>query len=236
MIKDYIMKTSSTIKLSKETFDILKNYSSINSNIFVNEGNVISTISPIKNILSEAHVTETFDVSFGIWDLPKFLGTLSIFNDPELEFHEKYVLISNGIKTIKYHYSDPKLLTVPNKKIQMPNIDVSFVISNNELNELKKAASILGVSDLTIHNNENGELFIKVHDKKDVGSNSFILPLDSDEEYLGTFSLNFLIENLKLVSGDYKVDIASNIVSQFTNMHSDIRYWIALEMDSVYQN
>jgi len=230
------MKTSSTIKLSKETFDILKNYSSINSNIFVNEGNVISTISPIKNILSEAHVTETFDVSFGIWDLPKFLGTLSIFNDPELEFHEKYVLISNGIKTIKYHYSDPKLLTVPNKKIQMPNIDVSFVISNNELNELKKAASILGVSDLTIHNNENGELFIKVHDKKDVGSNSFILPLDSDEEYLGTFSLNFLIENLKLVSGDYKVDIASNIVSQFTNMHSDIRYWIALEMDSVYQN
>lgn len=230
------MKTVTRIKLSKETLDILKNYSSINSNIFVNKGNIISTISPIKNILSEAEIPETFDVSFGIWDLPKFLGTLSIFDEPELEFFEKYVLISNGIKTIKYYYSDPKLLTIPSKKIQMPNVDVSFMISHKELNELKKAGSILGVSDLTIQNNENGELFIKIHDKKDSSSNSFILPIDNDEEYLGSFTLNFLIENLKLIYGDYKVDISSNIVSRFTNIDSNIQYWIALEMDSVYQN
>ena len=97
------METATKIKLSKETMDILKNYSSINSNIFINSGNRISTISPIKNILSEVEVSETFDVVFGIWDLPKFLGTISIFNDPELEFHEKYVLILNGNSTIKYY-------------------------------------------------------------------------------------------------------------------------------------
>ena len=209
------METATKIKLSKETMDILKNYSSINSNIFINSGNTISTISPIKNILSEVEVSETFDVGFGIWDLPKFLGTISIFNDPELEFHDKYVLISNGNSTIKYYYSDPKLLTVPTKKINMPKIDLSFSITETQIHQLKKAASILGVSDLTIENNEEDELIIKVHDKKDKGSNSYIMNLQTNQEFVGNFSLNFMIENLKLIPDNYDVDISSNIVSRF---------------------
>lgn len=236
MIQDYIMETATKIKLSKETMDILKNYSSINSNIFINSGNRISTISPIKNILSEVEVSETFDVGFGIWDLPKFLGTISIFNDPELEFHEKYVLILNGNSTIKYYYSDPKLLTVPTKKINMPKIDLSFSITETQIQQLKKAASILGVSDLTIENNEEDELIIKVHDKKDKGSNSYIMNLQTNQEFVGNFSLNFMIENLKLIPDDYDVDISSNIVSRFTSTNRNLTYWIALEMDSTYQN
>jgi hypothetical protein len=230
------METATKIKLSKETMDILKNYSSINSNIFINSGNRISTISPIKNILSEVEVSETFDVGFGIWDLPKFLGTISIFNDPELEFHEKYVLILNGNSTIKYYYSDPKLLTVPTKKINMPKIDLSFSITETQIQQLKKAASILGVSDLTIENNEEDELIIKVHDKKDKGSNSYIMNLQTNQEFVGNFSLNFMIENLKLIPDDYDVDISSNIVSRFTSTNRNLTYWIALEMDSTYQN
>ena len=229
------METATKIKLSKETMDILKNYSSINSNIFINSGNTISTISPIKNILSEVEVSETFDVGFGIWDLPKFLGTISIFNDPELEFHDKYVLISNGNSTIKYYYSDPKLLTVPTKKINMPKIDLSFSITETQIHQLKKAASILGVSDLTIENNEEDELIIKVHDKKDKGSNSYIMNLQTNQEFVGNFSLNFMIENLKLIPDNYDVDISSNIVSRFRSTNRNLTYWIALEMDSTYQ-
>ena len=229
------METATKIKLSKETMDILKNYSSINSNIFINSGNRISTISPIKNILSEVEVSETFDVGFGIWDLPKFLGTISIFNDPELEFHEKYVLILNGNSTIKYYYSDPKLLTVPTKKINMPKIDLSFSITETQIHQLKKAASILGVSDLTIENNEEDELIIKVHDKKDKGSNSYIMNLQTNQEFVGNFSLNFMIENLKLIPDNYDVDISSNIVSRFRSTNRNLTYWIALEMDSTYQ-
>lgn len=230
------MDTATKIKLSKQTLEILKNYSSINSNIFINAGNTISTISPIKNILSEVQVEETFDTPFGIWDLPKFLGTISIFNDPELEFHDKYVLILNGNSTIKYYYSDPKLLTTPTKKINMPNIDLSFSITESQINQLKKAASILGVSDLTVENNEEDELIIKVHDKKDKGSNSYIMNLQANQEFIGNFSLNFMIENLKLIPDNYDVDISSNIVSRFTSTNRNLTYWIALEMDSTYQN
>lgn len=230
------METATKIKLRKETMDILKNYSSINSNIFINTGSTITTISPIKNILSEAQVEETFDTPFGIWDLPKFLGTISIFNDPELEFHDKYVLISNGNSTIKYYYSDPKLLTIPTKKINMPKIDLSFSITESQIQQLKKAASILGVSDLTIENNEEDELIIKVHDKKDKSSNSYMMNLQANQEFVGNFSLNFMIENLKLIPDSYDVDISSNIVSRFTSSSKNLTYWIALEMDSTYQN
>lgn len=230
------MNSTNVMKLSKKTIDILKNYSSINSNILINSGNKISTISPVKTILSEAEVDENFDVSFGIWDLPKFLGTVSLFNDPDFDFQEKFVVISDGNRSVKYHYCEPKLLTVPTKKINMPKSNVSFLITNSELNELKKAASILGVSDLTVEPNDDEGIIIKVHDKKDNGSNSYVINIDEDVQFDGSFCSNFMIENLKLYPGDYEVQISSNVVSKFKNTNSDISYWIALEMDSSYSN
>ena len=49
------------MKISKETIDVLKNYASINTNILVREGNVLSTISTGKNIFSRSVVKENFD-------------------------------------------------------------------------------------------------------------------------------------------------------------------------------
>jgi len=95
VIKENVM-TSTTMKISKRTLDILKNYASINSNLLVKPGNTLSTISPVKNILSEVEVAENFEVEFGIWDLNKFLGTISLFNDPEFEFDDKSVTISGS--------------------------------------------------------------------------------------------------------------------------------------------
>ena len=85
------METLNTMKLSKETIEILKNFSTINSNILVEPGNVIKTISPVKNVMSEATVSETFDTQFGIWDLGKFLGTISLFDDAEFFFSGEVV-------------------------------------------------------------------------------------------------------------------------------------------------
>jgi len=127
--------TTSGLKISNETLEILKNFSSINSNILVKPGNTIATISPIKNIMAEAKVSENFDCEFGIWDLNKFLGTISLFDDPEFVFEEKFVTItSNSNKSaVKYYYSEPSLLTTINKKIVMPEIVVSCFISESNL-------------------------------------------------------------------------------------------------------
>ena len=116
------MTTATKMTLSRSTLDILKNYASINSNILVRPGNKISTIAPVKNVMAEAVVEETFDTEFGIWDLNKFLGTISLFDKPEFEFEDKFVRITNGNSKSEgvYYYSAPNLLTTVNNKINMP--------------------------------------------------------------------------------------------------------------------
>ena len=54
------------MQISSETLAILKNFASINSNILINSGNTLKTISPVKNVLAEAVVEENFPTSFGI--------------------------------------------------------------------------------------------------------------------------------------------------------------------------
>ena len=93
--------TMTPTKISNETLDVLKNFSSINSNILVKEGNVLTTISPVKNVMAEATVPESFDQKFGIWDLNKFLGTISLFEDPEYMFEEKGVTV-RVITTLRF--------------------------------------------------------------------------------------------------------------------------------------
>ena len=61
------------LEISRATFVILKNFSTINGSILVKEGNGLSTISTSKNILAQAEVAETFGNEFGIYDLGEFL-------------------------------------------------------------------------------------------------------------------------------------------------------------------
>jgi hypothetical protein len=224
------MSTATAMKISKKTLDILKNFATINSNILIKPGNTITTITPVKNVLAEAVVEETFDVEFGIWDLNKFLGVVSLFNDPEFEFEEKYVRICGSGGSVKYHYCEPKLLTVPNKKINMPESAMNFVLTQKKFAELQKASSVLQVSDISV-SNDGSLISMTAMDKADVSSNTYSIGVG---EYGGdnSFEMFFKIDNLKLLPGDYDVQICEKVVSKFSNQNMNLNYWIALEADS----
>ena len=228
--------TMTPTKISNETLDVLKNFSSINSNILVKEGNVLTTISPVKNVMAEATVPESFDQKFGIWDLNKFLGTISLFEGPEYMFEEKCVTISssNNNSSVRYYYSEPSLLTTVNKQINMPESVVTCSITQKVFNEILKASSVLQVSDIAIRSNSD-ELEIVALDKKDKSSNSYSITLDHLPAGGPEFSFFFKSENLKMLSGDYDVSISDKVVSQFTNINRSLKYWVALESDSYYQ-
>tara|TARA_E500000305_G_scaffold102782_1_gene97784 strand:+ start:2488 stop:3222 length:735 start_codon:yes stop_codon:yes gene_type:complete len=235
---DYIMESTMTqTKISNSTLDVLKNFSSINSNILVKEGNVLTTISPVKNVMAEATVPESFDQEFGIWDLNKFLGTISLFEDPEYMFEEKYVTISSGKNnsSVRYYYSEPSLLTTVNKQINMPEAVVTCSITQNVFNDILKASSVLQVSDIAIRSNSD-ELEIVALDKKDKSSNSYSIALDHLPAGAPQFSFFFKSENLKMLSGDYDVSISDKVVSQFTNTNRSLKYWVALESDSYFNH
>jgi hypothetical protein len=227
--------TTSGLKISNETLEILKNFSSINSNILVKPGNTIATISPIKNIMAEAKVPENFDCEFGVWDLNKFLGTVSLFKDPEFYFQEKYVQItSNSNKnSVKYYYSEPSLLTTISKNIVMPETVVDCTLTQDNLTEIKKASSILQVNDIAIRSN-GSVIELVALDKNDATTNNFSMEIGGSNPNAADFTFYFKAENLKMLDGSYDVSITEKVVSEFKHQSKDLTYWVALESDSTY--
>ena len=112
------------MKISEETIEVLKNFSTINQNLLIKQGNVLTTMSSMKNIMAKATVKEDFPQEVAIYDLNEFLSAISIFQKPEFDFQDNYVLLSeenSKSKSLKYFYSDPSVITSPTKEIKAGN-------------------------------------------------------------------------------------------------------------------
>jgi hypothetical protein len=222
------------MKLSNYTTSVLKNFSTINQNLVIKEGNTITTMSAMKNIVAKAEVEETFPQQIAIYDLNEFLGALSLFTSPVLDFSDNYVMISEENKPttkMKYFYSDPSVVTSPNKMITMPSNEVKFTMSSEDLSRLKRAAGAIGAPDMVLEKNSSGSS-LTVKDKKNDTANNYSLDVDTTSD--GEFNFYFKVENMKLLDGNYDVEISSKNISHYTNKSTDIEYWIALEPESTY--
>ena len=80
------------MKLSNQTINVLKNFSTINQNLVIKEGSDIATMSAMKNIVAKAKVEESFTKEFAIYDLNEFLSALSLFGTPNLDFQNDFVV------------------------------------------------------------------------------------------------------------------------------------------------
>lgn len=223
------------IKLSSQTLDILKNFSGINSNLVVKTGEPLATISEAKNIMAIANVPEQFTTNFGIYDLNEFISMFSLMQDPELDFSNDSVIFKSGRSRASYRFADESILTSPKNKINMPASDLTVHISSETLTQIRKAAGVLGHSILSISGN-GGVITLSVVDPKNSSANTFSLVIDEQNSQTQSFDLQFLIANLKVLPGDYEVNIASKLISHWKNTGQDIQYYIALEKTSTFNN
>ena len=227
------------MNLSNETVSVLKNFATINQNLVIKSGSSISTMSAMKNIVASAKVKETWPTDFAIYDLNEFLSALSLFEKPDLDFKDNFVIItedgSTG-KTLKYWYSDPSVVTTVTKEITMPECEVNFSFENNLLSNVQKAAAVIGVPDMVLEGMDSSIALLKVTDKKNATANDYAVKIDVNNEDGKNlpYKFWFKVENLKLLSGTYDVAISSKNISHFVNANVDIQYWIALEPESKY--
>ena len=221
------------MKLSEKTLNLLKNFSTINQSILFKQGSSLRTISVMKNILAEAVIDEEIPQDFGIYDLNQFLNGLGLHQHPELDFkNDGHVVIKEGKMRSKYFFADPNVIvTPPDKEIVLPSEDVSFELSTQQLDKLLKAAAVYQLPDLSVLG-EDGVVKLVVRDKKNDTSNVFSIIVGETES---VFSLNFKVENIKNLPGSYNVVVSSKLLSRFSNQDMDLKYWIALEPDSVYE-
>ena len=224
------------MKLSEHTVDVLKNFASINQNLVIKEGSTLTTMSAMKNIVAKAEVEESFDKEVAIYDLNEFLASISLFTSPILEFDDGFVTIkeeNNPKNSLKYFYSDPSVVTSPNKTITMPSKEVSFKLNGENLNKLKRAAGVIQAPDLVLEK-KNTDVFLTVKDKKNDTANTFSIDVDTVADG-SDFKFFFKVENLKLMDGDYEVDISSKNISHLASSNKDVEYWVALEPESSYE-
>ena len=216
------------MKLSTDTREVLKNYSTINSNLLVSSGNQIATMSQMKNIVSSATVGDNFETEFAIYDLNEFLSALSLFSDPELSFGEQSVRISQGSQDLTYFYSDPSVVTTPKTEISMPSVDATFTLTKDTFNKVLKAAAVLGAPDMVLDIGSDSIMDLRVSDRKNDTSNSFSIEVGAESPAKGK-KFYFKVENLKLLPGDYEVEVSEKGISRFKNVSKDVEYYIALE-------
>ena len=85
----------------------------------------------------------------------------------------------------------------------------------------------LGVPDVVLKGIAGGDITLTTTDRKNETSNDFSIVVG--ENAPSDFTYFFKVENLKLLSGDYKVEVSQKGISRFTNMTKDVEYFIALE-------
>ena len=227
-----MMKLFDSMKLTDSTLTVLKNFAGINNSILVKQGSKLRTISVAKNILAEADITEDFQKDVAIYDLNQFLNGLSLHQDPNLDFSEdSYLTIREGKRRVKYFYADPQvIISPPEKEINLPTEDVCFQLESVTLEKLLKAAAVYQLPDLAAVG-EAGVVKLVVRDKKNDTSNEFAVVVGETD---ADFTLNFKVENIKIIPGAYDVVISSKLLAKFTNSSYNLIYYIALEPDSTF--
>jgi gp45 sliding clamp, C terminal len=219
------------MNIETNTLNVLKNFAKINPSIFIDSGNCLKTISTGKAILAKATVETEFPKSFSIYNLDRFLATISLFNNPNYTFEDKYLLIKDDNKSIKYHYaSDDTVVKPPAKEIKIPSVDIQLEISTDNIKEVEKAASILGVTELAIAGSA-GRLYLQAIDSKNDGCDNYSIEIgETDKE----FNVIFKFENMKLYPDNYDVFICSKAIALFKGKKENIEYFIAIEGGSTY--
>lgn len=227
-----------TIELSSGTLEIMKNFSTINPSIYIKKGSLIDTLSISNEILGVARVVEDFPDDIPIYDFVKFLNQLKLFSKPviDVDMDNRYLYIrdANPEKqdaTTRWIYSDPATIHRPKKLLKIPEAVVSFELPKIKLENILRAAQILGFENISIKPIDGKTISITVIDWEKQKGNQFklVVPATIDPS-ISKFNFVFNINNLKILPNDYSIAISEKMYSHFFN--TGVEYFIAIDKKS----
>lgn len=220
------------MKLTKETLDVFKNFAALNMSILVREGSTLRTVTPQKNVMGIANVQEHFPSKFAIYDLNQFLGAVSLFDDPEFEFEDKFVNITDNTgASARYIFADENsIVAAPDKDITLPSIDCTLQLESNALQSALKAASVLGLPNVAFIGDGN-DVFITALDSNNNSAHNWKRRVGSTTD---KFKIIYKLEILKFLPREYIVSISKKFICKFEAVTKDITYYVAAETGSSF--
>ncbi len=219
------------MNLTKNTISIMKNFAGINANLLIRPGSELMTRDVGKSMFACATVEEVFPQEFGIYNLSEFLGIVSLFESPQLEFSEKFVTVKEGKRKAKYHAAPAEILTTVKGIKPVPDPDILFEFPATLLTSINKSSSILTAPDFSIIG-DGTTLSVRVSNKKNVTSNTYSQEVGETDK---VFRANVKVEYLKFIGTDYDCAIAGKNRAQFRAKNESVLYVVALDEDSEFE-
>ena len=218
------------MKFSERTLTILKSFATINKSIQMKEGNVLKTITPERTLIASATIPDQIPSEACIYDMSRFLSILSLYTEPDVEFHDKYFIISEGKRRTKYLFADVSMIhAAPEKDVKIPSQDVIVDVSWDDMQSVLKAAGVLQFSEIAFVG-ENGTCYLKAIDSTNEGTDDYGVEIgETDDE----FKIIIKTDNLKLLPQDYRVTLCSKGISEFKG--DDVTYFVAIDSKSTYK-
>lgn len=218
------------MNLKKQTIEVLRNFNGINQGILFREGNTIRTMSVMRTIFASAVVEDVFPKEFAIYDLGEFLSTISLFENPDIQFKDEYFIVAEGTSKVKYFYSNPNVVvSAPEKQVAMPTPDITFNLAKSQIDQLLKASAVMKLKDFAV--TDGG---VKVFNRNSVG-NQYTIDLEMETNGNKGFEYTIKVDNLKFIPSDYAVAISSKGISQFKSTACkdvpELEYFVALDSE-----
>lgn len=218
------------MKFSEQTLTVLKSFSSINKSILMTPGKMLKTITPEKTLIAQAEIPDEIPSDACVYDLSRFLSILSLHDDPDVEFFDKYFVINEGKRRTKYAFADVSMIhTPPDKEISIPSSDVQVNVTWNDLQSVVKAAGVLQFTEIAFIG-QDGKVYLKAVDTSSSNADDYGIEIG---ETADEFKIVIKTDNLKLLPQDYQVTLCAKGISEFKG--DSATYFVAIDSKSTYK-
>lgn len=217
------------MKFSDKTLTILRNFSAINQSIILKKGNVLKTISPQKTVMASATIDEEIPSDAVIYDLSRLLAVYALYDDADISFEQKNLIISEKNRKTRYFFADQSMVIAPpDKEISIPTPDVTVNINLEDLKSVLKACGVLQQPEMAFIG-KDGKCVISTYDSQNPTADNFQIELGDTED---NFVLIIKLENAKIIPSNYTVSLSSKGISMFES--ETMKYFIAIESKSTF--
>jgi len=190
--------------------------------LFSNPGSTLSTMTDGMSLIARAKLDAPIEKEFAIADLPRFLGVVRLFKDPQVSLGDAQLTLSSGDKSVAYGMSDASKIKKPPTKELNIKADASFRLTAGAFKEIKNVAATLGYKELFIVG-ENGQIKLEVADVANPLSDKFSGVVGSTDK---DFRLVINMDTLLLMPMDYDVDMTFKGIVRFRG--KNMEYFVSI--------
>lgn len=218
------------MKLTKEDLSILKNFSTINNSLWVDETKFVKTIHPAGNVIGVYELESEFPQKFGIYNLSEFLSILSLFDIEEtaIKFTNREILLKYKNNMVKYVLFEKALIRgfenmkSAEKYKSFNKFNCTFNISSEEIKKMKRISNILDIDDIIVGISPKKSMIL-IDDRDNMLANKYAINIENPK---GEGKIIISVERLFMIDDDYECSVITNKLIKFQSKNKKLFYLI----------